>query len=181
MWRGQTEDDNFNALVLAAGLMWRDVALIRTIARFLRQIRLPYSQSYMGATLAKFSVSATDDGLPKRRGETVGMTVEWEKFRGPGAVTFSQIKQPLKDGKADVTASFSEPGSYVLMAVVDDGSGESAGNFGYHCCWTNVQVTVNGTGGSTGGGGACSGTGFAGGSLGGAGCASAGAATQTSR
>ena len=55
------------------------------------------------------------------------------------------------NGKADVTASFSEPGSYVLMAVVDDGSGESAGNFGYHCCWTNVQVTVNVTGGSTGG------------------------------
>ncbi len=37
------------------------------------------------------------------------------------------------------------------MAVVDDGSGESAGNFGYHCCWTNVQVTVNVTGGATGG------------------------------
>jgi hypothetical protein len=50
-----------------------------------------------------------------------------------------------------VSASFSEPGSYVLMAVVDDGSGESAGNFGYHCCWTNVLVTVNVTGGSTGG------------------------------
>jgi len=30
--------------------------------------------------------------------------------------------------------------------VVDDGSGENAGNFGYHCCWTNgpVKVTVNG-------------------------------------
>jgi hypothetical protein len=100
---------------------------------------------------AKFAISATDDGLPKRRGETVGMTVEWEKYRGPGTVTFSQIKQPLKDGKADVSASFSEPGSYVLMAVVDDGSGESAGNFGYHCCWTNVQVTVNVTGNTTGG------------------------------
>jgi len=101
---------------------------------------------------AKISVSATDDGLPKRRGESIGMTVEWEKFRGPGTVTFSQIKQPLKDGKAEVTASFSEPGSYILMAVVDDGSGESAGNFGYHCCWTNVQVTVNVTGGGATGG-----------------------------
>jgi hypothetical protein len=101
---------------------------------------------------AKISVSATDDGLPKWRGESIGMTVEWEKFRGPGTVTFSQIKQPLKDGKAEVTASFSEPGSYILMAVVDDGSGESAGNFGYHCCWTNVQVTVNVTGGGATGG-----------------------------
>src|SRR5262245_30998162 len=88
------------------------------------------------------NISATDDGLPKRRGTTVGMTVEWEKYRGPGHVTFSQIKQPIVDGKAAATASFSEPGEYVLMAVVDDGSGESAGNFGYHCCWTNVQMTV---------------------------------------
>src|SRR4029079_10142264 len=97
---------------------------------------------------AKISVSATDDGLPKRRGASIGMTVEWEKFRGPGTVTFSQIKQPLKDGKAEVTASFSEPGSYILMAVVDDGSGESAGNFGYHFCWTNIKVTVTLSGGA---------------------------------
>ena len=112
----------------------------------------PTTLSISKGGAAKFSISATDDGLPKRRGETVGMTVEWEKYRGPGTVTFNQIKQPLKDGSADVTASFSEPGSYVLMAVVDDGSGESAGNFGYHCCWTNVQVTVNVTGGGATGG-----------------------------
>jgi len=43
--------------------------------------------------------------------------------------------------------NFSEPGEYVLQAVVDDGSGELAGNFGYHCCWTNteVKVTVKGS------------------------------------
>ena len=70
------------------------------------------------------------------------MTVEWEQYRGPGGVTFSPVKQALANGKATATATFSVPGSYTLMAVVDDGSGESAGNFGYHCCWTNVQVTV---------------------------------------
>ena len=32
---------------------WRDVALIRAISRFLRQIRVPYSQDYMWATLRK--------------------------------------------------------------------------------------------------------------------------------
>ena len=35
------------------GSVWRDVALIRTISRFLRQIRVPYSQDYMWATLRK--------------------------------------------------------------------------------------------------------------------------------
>jgi glutamate dehydrogenase len=48
---GGAENDGYNALVLAAGLMWRDVALIRTLSRFLRQIRVPYSQGYMWATL----------------------------------------------------------------------------------------------------------------------------------
>ena len=51
--RGVAENDGYNALVLAAGLRWRDVALIRTISRFLRQIRVPYSQDYMWATLRK--------------------------------------------------------------------------------------------------------------------------------
>ncbi|CAM9966521.1 unnamed protein product, partial [Phaeothamnion confervicola] len=51
--RGLAENDGYNALVLSAGLMWRDVALIRAISRFLRQIRVPYSQDYMWATLRK--------------------------------------------------------------------------------------------------------------------------------
>jgi glutamate dehydrogenase len=51
--RGFAENDGYNALTLAAGLMWRDVALLRTISRFLRQIRVPYSQDYMWSTLRK--------------------------------------------------------------------------------------------------------------------------------
>ena len=51
--RGVAEDDGYNALVLAGGLMWRDVVLIRAISRFLRQIRVAFSQDYMWATLRK--------------------------------------------------------------------------------------------------------------------------------
>src|SRR4051794_18340118 len=97
-------------------------------------------QSAANATL---NLSATDDGLPSRRGVPVGMTVFWTKFRGPGNVQFSATEGKLAGGKASTTATFSEPGEYVLQAVVDDGSGESAGNFGYHCCWTNTQVRVS--------------------------------------
>ena len=92
---------------------------------------------------ATLRVSATDDGLPKRRGEPVGMTVIWAKYRGPGTVTFDAPQAKVANGSATTTATFTEPGEYVLQAVVDDGSGESAGNFGYHCCWTNAQVTVH--------------------------------------
>jgi hypothetical protein len=97
---------------------------------------------------ATLRIAATDDGLPKRRGRggeppgPVGMTVEWEKYRGPGTVTLTPGKQSLVNGKATTTAAFTEPGEYLLLAIVDDGSGESAGNFGYHCCWTDALIKV---------------------------------------
>jgi glutamate dehydrogenase len=58
--RGAAENDGYNALTLAGGLAWRDVALIRTLSRYLRQIRLPFSQDYMWATLTKHArIAAT--------------------------------------------------------------------------------------------------------------------------
>src|SRR5262249_13598692 len=58
--RGRAENDGYNALVLTAGMPWRDIALIRTLSRFLRQVRVPYSQDYMWATLRRHSGIATD-------------------------------------------------------------------------------------------------------------------------
>src|SRR5438876_1239130 len=83
-----------------------------------------------------------DGSLPARRGQPTGMTVLWAKYRGPGTVSFTDAQAKLADGRATTTAAFSEPGDYILQAVVDDGSGESAGNFGYHCCWTNTQAKL---------------------------------------
>ncbi|MBV9348812.1 MAG: NAD-glutamate dehydrogenase [Pseudolabrys sp.] len=58
--RGGAENDGFNALVLTAGLMWRDVVLVRAISRFLRQIRVPYSQDYLWATAVKHAAIVAD-------------------------------------------------------------------------------------------------------------------------
>src|ERR1019366_2190656 len=58
--RGGAENDGYNALTLAGSLAWRDVALVRTLSRFLRQIRMPYSQDYMWATLVKHAAIADD-------------------------------------------------------------------------------------------------------------------------
>ncbi len=58
--RGLAENDGYNALTLAGGLGWRDVALIRALSRYLRQIRVPYSQDYMWATLVKHYVVVVD-------------------------------------------------------------------------------------------------------------------------
>ncbi|HEY4775704.1 MAG TPA: NAD-glutamate dehydrogenase, partial [Xanthobacteraceae bacterium] len=56
--RAGAENDGYNALVLAAGLGWRDVALVRAISRYLRQVRIPFSQDYMWATLVKHAAIA---------------------------------------------------------------------------------------------------------------------------
>jgi glutamate dehydrogenase len=55
---GAAEDDGYNALVLGAGLYWRDVALVRAISRFLRQVQVPFSQDYMWKTLYRHAAVA---------------------------------------------------------------------------------------------------------------------------
>jgi len=48
---GDAENDAFNRLVLTAGLPWRDVALLRAYARYLKQIRLGFDLGYIASTL----------------------------------------------------------------------------------------------------------------------------------
>jgi glutamate dehydrogenase len=48
---GDAESDAFNRLVLTAAMPWREVALLRAYARYLKQIRLGFSLSYIAATL----------------------------------------------------------------------------------------------------------------------------------
>lgn len=51
VWRGNMESDGFNGLVLSAGLTWRQVVVLRAIAKFLRQAGIAFSQDYMARTL----------------------------------------------------------------------------------------------------------------------------------
>ena len=53
LWRGEMENDAFNRLVIAAGLGWREVVLLRAYARYLRQIGSAFSQRYTADILAK--------------------------------------------------------------------------------------------------------------------------------
>ncbi|MCW5681480.1 MAG: NAD-glutamate dehydrogenase [Xanthobacteraceae bacterium] len=78
--QGRAENDGFNALVLNAGMPWRDVTLVRTLARYLRQAAIPYSQDYLWTTLNRHAQVARDlvalfhtrfdprfDGTPEQR------------------------------------------------------------------------------------------------------------------
>ena len=83
---------------------------------------------------------------------TPAVSITWSKFRGPGSVDFAKDKPAVEkadfaappstvfQGKAVTTATFSEPGEYVLHALANDWSGE--GGRGFQCCWSNAQVKV---------------------------------------
>ena len=50
---GAAESDGFNRLVIGAGLDWRDVVILRMVAKFLRQAAFPFSQDYMEQALTR--------------------------------------------------------------------------------------------------------------------------------
>ncbi|MEY9771325.1 glutamate dehydrogenase [Sinorhizobium fredii] len=59
-WNGTIEDDNFNRLVLLAGLTAREVTVLRAYSRYLRQAGITYSQGYIAETLNKYPAIAAD-------------------------------------------------------------------------------------------------------------------------
>jgi hypothetical protein len=79
------------------------------------------------------------------------VSIHWSHYRGPGHVTFTdpqpkvdvlqggKVAEPF-EGTGATTASFSEPGDYVLHVSVNDYSGVGGG--GEVCCWTNAMVKV---------------------------------------
>ena len=91
---------------------------------------------------------ATDDGIRKfraaRRAPQLGLV--WSKYRGPGAVGFSETAPEIDGtGKAMTTATFGEPGEYVLRVLAWDDSGPQRATMatGFQCCWTNAYVDVS--------------------------------------
>lgn len=116
-------------------------------------IQGPPLKAKVGAPL-ELTVWLTDDAVHEKEPVAVkreavpSMNVTWFKHAGPAAapVVFSTPKQPVADaqGKATTTATFQEPGEYVIRV-----RGDSFGNIDStpedQCCWTNgywkVEVT----------------------------------------
>jgi len=106
------------------------------------------------------TVFVADDGVfgPGRNAPKELITLSWSEFRAPEGATvkFSEEKPKVEKmdfkkmpkaatfaGKGTTTATFSEPGEYMLYLAVNDASCVGGGN-GFQCCWTNghVKVTV---------------------------------------
>ncbi|HEX7340632.1 MAG TPA: NAD-glutamate dehydrogenase [Rhodanobacteraceae bacterium] len=58
VWRGKAESDNFNRLVLGALLDWRQVAVLRGYCKYLQQVGIAFSQSYMEESLNRYPAIA---------------------------------------------------------------------------------------------------------------------------
>ncbi|MGB1271148.1 MAG: NAD-glutamate dehydrogenase domain-containing protein, partial [Endozoicomonas sp.] len=50
-WQGSMESDGFNGLVVSSGLDWQQIILLRALAKYLLQLQVPFSQSYMQKVL----------------------------------------------------------------------------------------------------------------------------------
>ncbi|OZB60787.1 MAG: glutamate dehydrogenase [Lysobacterales bacterium 14-68-21] len=58
LWRGQAESDGFNNLVLFAQADWRQIAVLRGYCKYLQQVGIAFSQTYMEATLNRYPAIA---------------------------------------------------------------------------------------------------------------------------
>ncbi|MEU8206747.1 NAD-glutamate dehydrogenase [Streptosporangium sp. NPDC049046] len=73
LWAGRVENDGFNGLVLAAGLTWEQVEILRVYARYLRQAGTAFSQEYIervltgNVRLARLLVRLFESRLNPRR------------------------------------------------------------------------------------------------------------------
>ena len=89
-------------------------------------------------------VREVSGGRDRNLDEEIGLsqqTMQWLKYSGPqGHVSFTPEISQLEVGEVPVEqttrVTFSQPGDYVLLAQVLNGS------FGNQCCWTNAYVSV---------------------------------------
>ncbi|GAA4865754.1 NAD-glutamate dehydrogenase [Saccharopolyspora rosea] len=91
-WQGDAEVDRFNALVLRAGLTWRQAAVLRAYAKYLRQVGIAYSQDYIEdailahttttVALARLFETRFDPALPaeERAGREADLVAEIGKL-----------------------------------------------------------------------------------------------------
>jgi hypothetical protein len=84
---------------------------------------------------------------PQRR---TRVSATLSKYRGPGPISFADSTPTVeKDGKASTTATFAQPGEYVIRIEGNDSSGVGGG--GFQCCWSTAYLKVSVKAAATGG------------------------------
>ena len=87
----------------------------------------------------KFQIA--DDQLAQPQKRKFGVRLTWARYRGAGAVTIDDATKSVDsgNGEAQITATFKEPGEYILRVEATDTEIHD-----FHCCWSNgyVHATV---------------------------------------
>jgi len=94
------------------------------------------------------------DPLLRRAKDDAPIKVHWIVLRGPATVKFANDAPPVEtvklkspppgtpfNGMETTTATFSEPGEYILNLQAQDATGGGPG--GRQCCWSNAKVKVS--------------------------------------
>ena len=82
----------------------------------------------------KYSVADDKLALPQKR--SIGVRLTWARYRGAGAVTIGDFTKSVDgNGEASVTATFADPGEYVLRVEAMDNEIHD-----FHCCWSNGYI-----------------------------------------
>lgn len=87
VWFGLAENDGFNQLVLAGGLNWREVAVLRTYAKYFKQIGITFSQDYIEMALNNnivitkklvklFEIRCNPEDNPNREEQFTDLSIE---------------------------------------------------------------------------------------------------------
>jgi glutamate dehydrogenase len=111
-FRGHTDNDGFNQLVIASQLHWRQVKMLRAYCKYLLQTGTPFSLNYMAETLAKHPPIAR-------------LLVElFEAMFDPARDTESDYRKEVNSKKLarrfDTLLGGGEHKDVVLLELVDD-------------------------------------------------------------
>jgi glutamate dehydrogenase len=137
-WRGACELDHLNALVLRAGLAWRQVSVLRSYVHYLQQLRSPYSQHYIGEILVAHSdiAAALVTLFETRFDPELDEAIRGSKQDGLAAQLTTMIDNvPSLDADRilrsllAVLCATSRTNYYVRDRTERRGSGEGAGEF----------------------------------------------------
>ncbi len=60
IWAGKAESDGFNQLCVTAGMEWDDIAVLRSLSRYMRQIGTTHSQHYIWTVMSGCGPIASD-------------------------------------------------------------------------------------------------------------------------
>ena len=130
VWRGHAESDGFNRLILAARMEWRQVAMLRGYAKYLLQVGVPFSQSYMEETLVRYPLLTRllvelfearfhpdEDAADKAQGQA-GFRAELDALAGSDAAAAAVLEPVIaaraKDREAQMAAT-----QQALLALLD--------------------------------------------------------------